>query len=287
MKVNRKLKAVLQGLIAKMPFSGKLNYFLQRHVRHSLPVNDAKLEQKIGFAEQHLKAFKSHGIVPSATTYEFGGGYDLTVPLYFNKIEFAQHTVTDVSPLLKWDLVNNIIKRLGFNGSVKSTQDLKQFNIDYKVPVNPKKTGFVDAKFDFIHSTVTLEHIPKNDILPILQECYRVLKAGGIISCIIDLQDHYHYADDSISPFDFYQYSWQEWDKKYNNKLQYQNRLLASEYYTMFAQAGFAPIQMQVTKASDAQIDELKNLNLHPDFATKPIDELSNLFCHIWAEKPD
>lgn len=291
MKVNRKLKAVIQNFLSFLPKSYKWNYLFQRYINKSFPEKLEMLDMKMSFKRQHLTAFggEDWDFDINGSVYEFGAGYNLAISLFMWDEGFRQQVVTDLTPLAKIDLINFAIEFSGIDIEfIKDFNDLyTRIGIKYIPNVNASDTGFKDLSFNYVHSTVTLEHIPKNDILPILQECYRVLKAGGIISCIIDLQDHYHYADDSISPFDFYQYSWQEWNKKYNNKLQYQNRLLASEYYTMFAQAGFAPIQMQVTKASDAQIDELKNLNLHPDFATKPIDELSNLFCHIWAEKPD
>lgn len=282
-------KAFLQKIISSLPFSQQLNYFLQRRVNKSLPMSDAVLEQKKINAQLHLKAFKSHdGDIPEdATVYEFGGGYDLAIPLLLAKHGVKNQLVTDRNSLLKLDLIKDTAERLGIKTPINTLNDIKQLSIEYKIIKDASATGFNTASFDFIHSTDTLEHFKKQEISKTLQECYRLLKAGGIISCVIDLQDHYQYSDPSISPFNFYQYSGDEWNSKYNNRLYHYNRLLANEYYTLFAMAGFAPIQIQFTKASDEQIEELKKLNLHADFANKPIDEINNLRCHIWAEKPD
>lgn len=289
--MNWKTKALIQNTISKTPFAKHLNYFLQRRVNKSLPMSNAVLDQKQVAARKHLTAFsvEEWDFDINGLVYEFGAGYDLAIPIIFWDEGFKKQVTTDLNQLLKIDLVNYVQEHRGCEIElIKDIDDLKQrIGIEYIPNVDARATNFDTASFNYIHSTDTLEHIPKNDILPILQECYRLLKAGGIISCIIDLQDHYQYTDANISPFNFYQYDWEEWDKKYNNTIHYQNRLVAHEYYTMFAMAGFAPIQMQVSKASDTQIEVLKKLNLHSDFSNRQLEDISNLRCHIWAEKPD
>lgn len=288
--MNWKTKAFIQKTIANLPASNRLNYFLQKYISRNLPMSNAVLAQKENAARMHLEAFEHDGEIDiNGVVCEFGAGYDLAVPLILYDEGFKKQVVTDLNPLLKLDLVNNVLDRRGIGVElIKGIGDLKtKTGIEYLPHIDARKTGFAANSFDYIHSTDTLEHIPQKDILPILQECYRLLKAGGIISCIIDLQDHYAYFDNGISPFNFYKYSSAEWESKYNNNLQYQNRLLAREYYTMFALAGFAPIQIQVTPASAEQIEQLKAMPLHPHFGKHAIEELSNLRCHIWAEKPD
>jgi SAM-dependent methyltransferase len=284
-------KARIQKIISRMPLAGKLNYFLQRYVNHSLPMSMEVFDQKQIAARQHLEAFggKEWEFNIDGLVYEFGAGYDLAIPLIFYDEGFKNQVVTDLNQLIKLELVNGVMEWRGMDIElIKDIDDLKQkTGIEYRTNIDARKTGFETASFDYIHSTDTLEHIPKADILSILQECYRLLKPGGIISCIIDLQDHYQYTDKKISPFNFYQYSWEEWDAKYNNNLHYQNRLLANEYYSQFVLAGFAPIQMQVVKADDASIKNLKAMPLDAHYANKPFEELCNLRCHIWAEKPD
>ncbi len=289
--MNWKTKAFIQKVISKTPFARQLNYFLQRWVNRSLPISDKVLDEKQAAARKHLTAFSAGDwdFDVDGLVYEFGAGYDLAIPLIFFGEGLKKQVVTDLNRLLKLGLVNYVLEHRGSDVElIKSIDDLKRkTGIEYIPNIDGRATNFETESFNYIHSTDTLEHIPKDDILLILQECYQLIKAGGIISCVIDLQDHYQYADNTISPFNFYQYSWEEWNKKYNNTIHYQNRLLANEYYSLFIKAGFAPIQMQVTKADNKQVEVLKQLNLHPDFATKPIKEINNLRCHIWAEKPD
>ena len=288
--MNWKTKAHIQKTISDLRLSGRLNYFLQRYVNRSLPMSDEVLQQKQDAAKKHLKAFEHNGEIDiDGVVYEFGAGYDLAVPLIFYDEGFKKQVVTDLNPLVKFELVNNVLDRRGMDVElIKNVNDLqRETGIEYNANIDACKTGFEASSFDYIHSTDTLEHIPKADILPILQECYRLLKASGIISCIIDLQDHYQYTDKNISPFNFYQYCEEEWEAKYNNNLHYQNRLLANEYYSLFVSAGFAPIQMEVKKADSTIIEGLKTMSLDGHFKNKPFDDLCNLRCHIWAEKPD
>lgn len=288
--MNWKTKALLQKVISSLPLSPRINYFFQRYISKSLPMPAQVFEMKQAAARKHYQILNQHigETQPNPVAYEFGAGYDVAIPLALWHEGLPYQVVTDIQPLLKIGLVNDVLKRYGFDLQIGDVIKLKEkTGIEYISGIDAKNTGFATASFEFIHSTDTLEHIPKNDILPILQECYRLLAPGGIISCIIDLQDHYQYFDKSISPFNFYCFENDEWEKKYNNPLQYQNRLLANDYYSFFAQAGFAPIQMELTKASDSVIAGFSGLPLSSQYANKSVDELSNLRCHIWAEKPD
>ena len=76
---------------------------------------------------------------------------------------------------------------------------MDSYKLNYIAPKDTRETGFNENYFDFISSTVTLEHIPKKNILLILKECYRILNRGGILSMIIDYQDHWSYFDKKIN----------------------------------------------------------------------------------------
>ncbi len=282
--MNWKTKAALQKLISRLPAAERINYFLQTRITRNLPMSDEVFGQKINASQLHLEAFKGHHEnIEDGIAYEFGGGYDLAVPLLLYKAGIKQQVVADIKQLLKPILVADAARRSG----IATVNDLQELGIQYMAPFDARKTPFETSSITYIHSTDTLEHIPKNDILPILHECYRILKPGGVISCVIDLQDHYAYFDKALSKFNFYRFGEQEWQKKYNNGLQYQNRLLADDYYTFFALAGFAPVQINLSKADTDEVEELSKIGLHADFKNKPVEQLSNLRCHIISEKPD
>lgn len=47
-----------------------------------------------------------------------------------------------------------------------------------------------DESCDLIFSEVVLEHVPRNDLTPVMKELFRILKAGGMASHRVDFRDH-------------------------------------------------------------------------------------------------
>ena len=53
-----------------------------------------------------------------------------------------------------------------------------------------KGIPFPDNTFDVVYHSQVLEHVPKENALPFMKECYRVLKVGGIIRVVVpDLEN--------------------------------------------------------------------------------------------------
>src|SRR5262249_3632127 len=114
----------------------------------------------------------------------------------------------------------------------------EHYGIDYWAPCDARRTQLEAGSIDWITSTNTLEHIPLQDIHAILQECRRLLRDDGLMSCLIDYEDHYSYFDHSISGYNFLQYSDEAW-AFFNPALYYQNRLRHRDYLDLFQSAGF------------------------------------------------
>ena len=112
------------------------------------------------------------------------------------------------------------------------------FGISYRAPCDACATGLDDSSVDCVTSTSTFEHVPAEDIGPILAECHRILRPGGVASFIIDYGDHYAYFDRSLTRYNFLGYSERHW-RLYNSALQYQNRLRHSEYVALVRRSGF------------------------------------------------
>lgn len=259
---------------------------MQTKITRNLPVNDTVFNQKADFAQKHAEAFKEHSTasISKAVIYEFGGGYDMLVPLNLFIAGAKRQMVTDVNPLLKPALINNAMHRLGLRGSISATKDLQEkFGIDYRAPVDACNTGLPGGSIDFIHSTDTLEHIPQRQILSILKECFRLLKTGGIISCMIDVQDHYAYFDKNLSPFNFYKYSPLVWQLFFNNRLQYQNRLRPSDYEALFVHTGFELVNIEAEFAPNGA--NAGDIKIHPYFKYYSLQQLNSTRCLIVGRK--
>ncbi|HYG16485.1 MAG TPA: methyltransferase domain-containing protein [Bacteroidia bacterium] len=289
--MNWKIKAALQKVISHLPFAQGINYFMQRYFTGNLPMDSGILEQKRVAVQKHFSVIRQYwpDNVDSINVYEFGAGYDMAIPLglYFSGIR--HQVVTDIKSLIKPDLVQDAYQRLNPASqniiSINNAAALMGFGIAYRVPVIPSATGLPAANFDFIHSTDTLEHIPAGEVLPILEECYRLLKQGGVISCIIDLQDHYAYFDKSLSPFNFYNYPERKWNRLYNNYLQYQNRLRVNDFIKLFADAGFVSVQVEKEFIKGAGLEELYTMQKAEKFEGYKLEDLAVLRCHISALK--
>lgn len=280
--MNWKIKAAIQKTLGALPFSDRLNYLLQRFVTKGYPAPDHIFEKKIINADRHLHAYKtfSRTTLPGDTFFEFGAGWDILIPLIYASKKVHKQIVIDVTDLLKLKLVRWNIEKLKSKGfslpsaPILNKADLKEhLSIDFLAPHDGRATGFAPNSIQFISNTDTLEHIPKEDIIRIARECYRILEPGRVMSCVIDLRDHYAYFDSSISFYNFLTYTPEQW-ASYDNSLHYQNRLRYSDYKKIFEDCGFE-IAFEHCEAPTADdILTLQRLPLAPEFSKKDLNDL-------------
>jgi len=287
-------KAALQRTLSAAPRAESLNYVLQRHVTHGLPVSDGILDIHLRAAQGHVasvRRFAPHLSIETARFYEFGAGWDLAVPLAYHCLGVTDQTLVDIRSLVRLDLINDAIVRVdrwvaecGDQGPwrrrldtrpVGSIDELRdRFGIVYLAPRDARATGLPHRSVDVITSTVTLEHIPAPDILAILRECRRLLAPGGVMSSEIDMKDHYAYFDPSLSPSNFLKFpDWVWW--LYNSPLHYQNRLRAPDYLRLFEQAGLTVVDTTVRPAAPQDRAGLEGMRITPRFRRRySLDEL-------------
>ena len=208
----------------------------------------------------------------------------------------------DIRPNLRYELVNVSIERLtrlrgdlereagrrlrepGMS-SVGSAAELEdRFGIAYLAPCDARATGLDAGSVDFISSTNTLEHIPADDLAPILAECRRLLRPDGVMSSRIDLRDHFCDADARLSPYNFLRYSDRTW-RLVNSKLGYQNRLRRPDYLSAFAEADLSIVAENATRP-DEGLGALRALDLDPRFRAYPLDELAVQALVVVARPP-
>jgi SAM-dependent methyltransferase len=154
------------------------------------------------------------------------------VPLALARAGVPLQTVTDIRRLVREELVADSASRLGM------TADIEALGIRYLAPVDAMRTGLQSASFDLITSTDTLEHVPQRQLVPLLQECRRLLSPGGVLTARIDYRDHYAYGDPALSPFHFLRYDTETW-RRWNPPSHYQSRLRHRDHVEAFARAGF------------------------------------------------
>jgi SAM-dependent methyltransferase len=288
--MNFKLKCFLQHIFSNIPQGEIFNYLIQKYVAKRLPGSNDHFLERVQLAYNHYLKFEKHNSLDenSVKYYEFGAGWDLISPISFALLEF-EVTCIDIRKLIFSQLIEDTISK--FNNNAEQLPfpinrlDLKdkrhsliylkdKFNFTYLAPLDARDTKIDSNYFDFATSSVTLEHIPEQDILLILNESYRILKQGGILSLIIDYRDHWSYFDKSISIYNFLTFSDSEW-KKFNPSLHHQNRLRHIDYLNIISKTDFIIMEVVPEFATEAEIKTLENLNIDKKFRSYSINDLS------------
>jgi SAM-dependent methyltransferase len=280
-------KALLQKGLSGLPQPERANYLLQTHVTHSLPVSERGFRRRFRRAVQHLEAYEEHGPgrpAPEAVFYEFGAGWDLAVPLSLWSLGVGRQIVVDLRPNVRLALVAASLDRLRAGGagtgrelrdpgpaSVESTSDLeRRFGIRYLAPRDARATGLPSGCIDFVSSTSTLEHVPAEELVPLLAECRRLLRPDGAISCRIDLSDHFSHFDSTVGPYNFLRYGERTW-RLLNSRLLYQNRLRRPDYLRAFAEAGLTVVAERAWRPQEPRLPD----ELAPRFRAYGPDDLA------------
>jgi SAM-dependent methyltransferase len=283
------VKAFIQKAVSFFPKSESLNFFFQHKVTKSLPADCGTFCHKVKIAVEHFNAFLRYGTskdISRVAFYEFGAGWDLIIPLAYYAFGIDHQTLVDIRPNLRFELINDSLKKFSkqesgldhatnrlFNikipSQLETVPDLKtRFGITYLAPLNAGDTGFPPGSFDFISSTVTLNLIPEPDLLGILKECNRILKNNGIMSCRISMLDDYSSFDKSISHYNFLKYSNSVWEY-INSPLHFQNRLRYSDYIRLIKVASMEIIAENLEKPTSEDMQILNSLNISPEFKEK------------------
>ncbi|HMS65236.1 MAG TPA: class I SAM-dependent methyltransferase [Ignavibacteria bacterium] len=301
-----KYKAYLQNFFSSIPQGERINYFFQKHITHTLPINDQDFSVKVDTVINHVDNFRKYGNekdIENCKYYEFGSGYDMVIPMGVSLLGFESLTCIDIRELVFPDLINDSIKRLfSYKDKFGSRADIlkeiplvnrknyreilrKNFKINYLAPLDARKTGIESNSIDFILSNATMEHIPEIHLPDILKECLRILKPGGIMSNAIDYRDHYSFFDNSVSVYNYLQYSENQWNKL-NPSIMYQNRLRHKDYVKIILDTGFEIIDEKPDFPDDSEISSLKNTELDEFYRENyNFEELSIKSCMIVLRK--
>jgi len=228
---------------------------------HLFDVTDAYLRSHQFHVAQYQRVHPGRAL-------EFGGGRHFLSPLLLSNAGATEVLVYDIQRLSSPAQINHTIRQLrgrvpGEWPEISDWLDLERiYRIRYLAPGDARNTGLSGASINFVCSTSTLEHISPADIRLILAECSRVAAPDAVFSHIIDYVDHYHYADASISLFNFYHYSEREW-RWMNPSNHFQNRLRHSDFDRIFRELNWKPIE---TRTGTVSPDAIRAITLDPKF---------------------
>ncbi|MEH2301573.1 MAG: hypothetical protein V7K88_21930 [Nostoc sp.] len=201
-----------------------------------------------------LQSGKGKYVLRDKICLEIGSGWLLTHSLVFYLLGAKKVYATDVYPLLQpenifkavcksvdWSILDSLStfedreiihlrlkKLLSFkNLSVEVLQDL---GIEYIAPIDLSQKLPGSEKIDFIFSKSVLEHVPIDDIVPLLENLVSSLSEDGFMFHLIHLVDH---KNSDEKPFDFFVYQQEAYSRELQSR--WGNRIRRSQWKNIFA----------------------------------------------------
>jgi len=302
------LKAGVQGAISLAPGHHRLNALLQQHVTRSLKLSEDVFATKIAQCGHHLARFREvrDQERPPGTVLELGTGWYPIVPIGLALAGADAVTTLDVSSLTDADRTRRTLElyaawlhsgRLASalpgldaaraertlsaardTGSATAGELLARVGVRAFVG-DGRATGLSDGTIELVVSNNTFEHIPPTVLQAIMAELRRVASRGAVMDHFVDISDHYAHFDRSISEFNYLRYPPRAW-RLFNNRLQYQSRLRASDYRRLIVDAGFTVV---AEEAQCGAAQELAGIPLAPQFRHYAQDDLLVLRTWITA----
>lgn len=178
-------------------------------------------------------------------------------PLTLNPVTKEQRKIVDLG---SGGTKNNF----GGENDIVITVDLREeCNPDYRCDV--RNLPFGDCEFDIVYSSHVLEHIPRNDLAPTLNEWTRILKEGGEFQIVLpniewaieEIRNTGEFSNDSLNvlygaqsnPYDFHM-----------------NCFTPKRLTNMMESLGFVPKQEPI----------LKHYNMYMVFKRKSLENVEN-----------
>lgn len=281
-----KVMAALYRLLDRVPHGDRIHYFAQRHLLGTFPISDQRLARERWYADRHATALQERGWKPGepADALEFGAGRHLAVALSLAS-QGLSVTATDITALMKPALVRDAAERLGspLPSAATFEDSLRLSGIEYRLLPPSSFAGIPDFSIDLVYSTSVLEHVPQEQIEPLLRECRRVLRPTGCLSMVVDYQDHYSYGPADVSQWNFLTIDETRWFRSYSPAIHFQNRLRHPEVVELIEQAGFAADVVSQIDADEADSEWASPASLAEPFRSMPAADLHVSQAHIVA----
>lgn len=151
---------------------------------------------------------------------------------------------------------------------------LKEANIQYLAPSDAEDTGLLDRSVDYHFSCTVLEHIPPEITKNIFIEAKRILKNEGVAFHFIDLSDHFHHQDRSITKINFLRFTDKQWQSIAGNEFAYCNRLRASDFLRLFSELSFKTIRNEYEVDNESMTIIRKGLPIDEKFSSYSLEDL-------------
>jgi SAM-dependent methyltransferase len=229
----------------------------------------------LGVFEAHVVRAGLGGHLQGMTIVEMGPGDSIATAI-IAKCHGARAILLDVGHFAKEDLrpylaLCELPRKRGLEppdlSRASTLQDvLSACNAEYLTGGLVSWQQITSNTVDFVFSQAVLEHIPKEEFLPTMQECRRVMRAGSIVSHTVDLRDH---LGDALNSLRFSEDIWES--NLFKSSGFYTNRIRYTNMLKMFDAAGFVVDKTEVLRWDRLPTSRKK---LAPPFRLMPEDEL-------------
>ena len=284
------LKAIIQKVITYLPFSFHINYFFQRYITKGVLLTDDFFTILLGDLTRVTKLYQSHiGSMRGIKVLELGTGWHpiMSVGLFLTGAE--EIVTTDLRKLIRkknlltllttyiryyekgrlaaYDIpviperVEQLRQILSESPGLSDMDMLQKMKIR-QVVGDAGKLQYPAHYFDLTFSVNVFEHVHKEPLERIVHHFHSLTRPGGMAYHAIGPYDHFVHVDETISKFNYLQYSERQW-QWIDNGIQPQNRLRIPYFRKLFLENNY---QILEELFWDPEPLELQRIELHPDF---------------------
>ena len=292
--MNWKAKGLIQNALSTIPGGHTCSYFLQRtlgQLRSDAAIDNA-FEQDVTVLFERIARLE---LDPrKGRILEIGTGWLPTFPLSLALAGFRNIYTVDLYPHLRESATRRTLLALEkfldhpafqyfatpdhvhetFQRLSRSSAIFPEAGITYQAPCNAGDTRWPSGSMDLITSNNVFEHVPMQGLIALFNEAKRLLRPKGYILHCVNCGDHYAYADNSITQVNYLRFSEREW-RRWNNSIQYQNRLRPIDFIELADRGGFH-VELAEYQPNLINVAELSRMKISPEFSHYDLDQLAS-----------
>jgi SAM-dependent methyltransferase len=292
--MNWKTKGIIQKTLSILPGGSMCNYFLQKSVGQLRSDATIRMTFEKDVTVLFEKMAKLSLDPASARILEIGTGWLPVFPLSLALAGFRNTRTVDINRHLREPAVRRTLLTLeayldhptfqpfatpeqvhdNYQKLIRSQNILATAGIDYQAPCNAASTGWKPGSLDLITSNNVFEHVPVPVLLDLFVEAKRLLRPSGHVLHCVNCGDHYAYGDSSITQINYLSFSEAEWNR-WNNSIQYQNRLRPIDFIQMADHHGLHIDLAQYT-TKPGYMKQLENMVIAPEFRHYSLEDLAS-----------
>jgi len=265
-----------------------------------------KVEQRLAIGMQYLESLEKLGAagrLKAGAHFDFGCGSHPAIPLLYYALGCDRQFLFDPTPSLDesqldatiaifleiitdpaWPHSEKIRRLPEHKPGCQLMEHLDAMGMTCVTLCDGKFTG-TDAKIDVATSTRVLRHIDINELKASLESIHASLRKGGYFMATVRLEDEFVDIDPDISRYNHLRYSPWVWEKLINSRTMSHNRLRPRDYRELLENAGLCIERFDTGEPAPADLEELRNIRVHPCFAHYPPEELGARFLTFAARK--